>query len=157
MGGIIRYSPPSCAAPGRQLPWPPLRADRGPLARWCEPLPPTSSPFSKTWTARATSAGSNEFSFEEVIAGRLLKKNVVFTRIEEGVRLESIREHHYRIIAEIFFRIGPLAARLNRRELDAVREHMRVEGIDLKRFVESRHESAGAGRAHDRSTAASRR
>jgi hypothetical protein len=60
-------------------------------------------------------------------------------------RVEPVAEQGYRFIAEIHLRVGPLAARLNRRELDAVREHMRVEGINLKRFVERRHdEHAGA-------------
>ena len=117
------------------------------------------------WTRGKGLKVGNEFYFEETIAGKLLKKNVVFTRIEEEARiefaptfrlmrlflprlvfrLERIGDHHYRFIAEIFLRIGPLAARLNKRELDAVREHMRLEGINLKRFVESRHEYAGAG------------
>jgi hypothetical protein len=52
-------------------------------------------------------------------------------------RLERIAERHYRFIAEIVLRVGPLAARLNKREFDAVREHMHVEGINLKRFVET--------------------
>ena len=115
------------------------------------------------WTRGKGLKVGNEFYFEEVIAGKLLKKNVAFTRIDEGVRiefaptfwlmrlflprlvfrLEHIAAHHYRLIAEIFLRVGPLGARLNRREFDAVREHMRVEGINLKRFVENRHEHAG--------------
>jgi hypothetical protein len=117
------------------------------------------------WTRGKGVKVGNEFYFEEVIAGKLLKKNVVFTRIEEGsriefaptsrlmrlflprlvFRLENLGGHHYHFTAEIVLRIGPLAARLNKRELDAVREHMRVEGINLKRFVESRHECAGSG------------
>jgi hypothetical protein len=119
------------------------------------------------WTRGKGLAVGNEFYFEEVIAGKLLKKNVVFTRIEEGAyiefaptfrlmrlflprlgfRLERIAEHRYRFIAEIVLRIGPLVARLNKRELDAVREHMRIEGINLKRFVENRHESVGTATA----------
>ena len=115
------------------------------------------------WTRGKGLKVGNEFYFEEVIAGKLLKKHVIFTRIDEGsriefaptfrlmrlflprlvFRLETIAEHHYRVIAEIFLRIGPLAARWNKRELDAVRAHMRVEGINLKRFVERRHEHAG--------------
>jgi hypothetical protein len=115
------------------------------------------------WTRGNGLKVGHEFYFEEVIAGKLLKKKVVFTRIEERARiefaptfrlmrlflprlvfrLESIAEHHSRFIAEIFLRIGPLAARLKKRELEAVREHMRVEGINLKRFVESRREHAG--------------
>lgn len=110
------------------------------------------------WTRGKGLKVGNAFYFEEVIAGKLLKKNVVFTRIEEGAliefaptfwlmrlflprlvfRLECIAEHHYRFIAEIFVRVGPLAARLNKREFDAVREHMHVEGINLKCFLENR-------------------
>jgi hypothetical protein len=114
------------------------------------------------WTRGHGVKVGHEFYFEEVIAGKLLKKHVVFTRIDDGAhiefaptcrlmrlflprlvfRLEKIADRHYRVIAEIVLRIGPLAARLNRRELDAVREHMRVEGINLKRFVESRRRPA---------------
>ena len=116
------------------------------------------------WTRGKGLRVGNEFHFEEVIAGKLLKKTVIFTRIDEGshiefaptfplmrlflprlvFRLENIGEHHWRFIAEIFLRIGPLAARLNKRELDAVREHMRVEGMNLKRFVEIRHGHGGS-------------
>jgi hypothetical protein len=116
------------------------------------------------WTRGKGLKVGNEFYFEEVIAGKLLKKNVVLTRIDADTRiefaptfwllrlflprlafrLETIAERHYRFIAEIFLRVGPLTARLNRRELDAVREHMRVEGANLKRFVESRHARAEA-------------
>lgn len=111
------------------------------------------------WTRGQGLQVGNEFSFEEVIAGKRLRKSVAFTRIQDGARieiaptgwlmrlflprlvfrLERMADRHYRFIAEIFLRVGPLAARLNRREFDAVREHMRVEGINLKRFVEGRH------------------
>lgn len=110
------------------------------------------------WTRGKGLKVGNEFYFEEVIAGKLLKKSAVFTCIEEGARIEfaptswlmrlvlprlvfrveRIAERHYRFIAEIVLRIGPLAARLNKRELEAVREHMRIEGVNLKRFVETR-------------------
>lgn len=116
------------------------------------------------WTRGKGLKIGTEFYFEEVIAGKLLKKTVVFTRIEEGsriefapvswlmrlflprlvFRLEIIAERHYRFIAEIVLRVGPLGARLNKRELDAVREHMRIEGINLKHFVERRHDHANA-------------
>ncbi len=105
----------------------------------------------------------NAFYFEEVIAGKLLKKEVVFTRIDGGAhiefaptfwlmrlflprlvfRLEALGTGRYRFVAEIYLRAGPLAARLNRREFDAVREHMRIEGINLKRFAESPGRQAG--------------
>lgn len=111
------------------------------------------------WTrARGLKLG-HRFYFEEVIAGKLLKKQVVLTRIDGGrhiefaptfwlmrlllprmvFRLELVAGQHYRFVAEIFLRAGPIAARLNRREFDAVREHMRIEGINLKRFVSSRN------------------
>jgi hypothetical protein len=116
------------------------------------------------WTRGKGLKVGNEFYFEEVIAGKLLRKSVVFTRIDDGeriefaptfwlmrlflprlvFRLEPIAGGHYRFVAEIVLRAGPLAARLNKREFDAVREHMRVEGINLKRFVEERHEHARA-------------
>ncbi|HEX5613411.1 MAG TPA: hypothetical protein VFX67_12205 [Burkholderiales bacterium] len=110
------------------------------------------------WIRGRGVAPGNEFYFEEVIAGKLLRKHVVFTRIEPGrhiefaptfwlmrlflprmvFRLEPLAERRYRFVAEIFLRVGPLGARLNRREFDAVREHMRVEGINLKKFAEGR-------------------
>jgi hypothetical protein len=109
----------------------------------------------------------NEFYFEEVIAAKLLKKRVVFTRIEDGphiefaptfwlmrlflprfvFRLESLADGRHRFIAEIFLRAGPLAARLNKREFDAVREHMRIEGLNLRRFVEDRARAHAMPRA----------
>lgn len=109
------------------------------------------------WTRGQGLAIGNQFYFEEVIAGKLLKKNVVFTRIDAGThiefaptfwllrlflprlvfRLEAVDGGRYRFVAEIFLRTGPIGARLRRREFDAVREHMRVEGINLKRFAES--------------------
>lgn len=101
------------------------------------------------------------FYFEEIIAGRLLKKRVVFTRIERDrhiefaptsrlmrlflprmlFRVEPLPDGACRVVAEIHLRMGPLAQRLKRRELDAVREHMRVEGVNLAAIVE--RESAG--------------
>jgi hypothetical protein len=51
-------------------------------------------------------------------------------------RIEAAGPGVCRVAAEIHLRIGPLAARLNKRELDAVREHMRLEGINLKRILE---------------------
>jgi len=116
------------------------------------------------WTRGKGLRVGNAFYFEEVIAGKLLKKRVVFTRIEEQThiefaptfwlmrlflprlvfRLEPLGAGRYRFVAEIFLRAGPLAARLNRREFDAVREHMRIEGINLKRFVEDRRDRASA-------------
>lgn len=42
-----------------------------------------------------------------------------------------------RVVQEIHIRIGPLGARLNRKELDAVRRHMKEEGDNMKRLLEA--------------------
>jgi hypothetical protein len=96
------------------------------------------------------------FYFEERIAGKLLKKKVAFTSIEPDRLIEfapasrlfrlflpriSFRIERtgdgLTVTQEIQLRIGPLAAWLNRRELEAVRMHMREEGVNLKRLLES--------------------
>jgi hypothetical protein len=109
------------------------------------------------WTDGQGVKAGNRFHFEEVIAGKMLKKSVVFTRIEPDhhiefaptfwlmrlflprlvFRAEVVNPDTYRFVAEIFLRVGPLGARLNKREFDAVREHMRIEGLNFKRFAES--------------------
>ena len=109
------------------------------------------------WTLGQGVKLGNRFYFEEVIAGKLLKKSVEFTRIEPDRRIEFaptfwllrlllprmvfraevVDPGAYRFIAEIVLRVGPVAARLNRREFDAVREHMRVEGVNFKRYAEA--------------------
>jgi hypothetical protein len=95
------------------------------------------------------------FHFEERIAGKLLKKTVVFTRVEPGVLIEfaptsrlfraflpriSFRitkgDGWLTVTQDVYLRIGPLAAWLNRRELDAVRRHMRQEGENLRRLLD---------------------
>jgi hypothetical protein len=95
------------------------------------------------------------FHFEERIGGKLLKKTVAFTRIEPGSLIEfaptsrffrmflpriSFRiapaEDGFAVIQDIHLRIGPLAAWLNRRELDEVRRHMREEGENLRRLLQ---------------------
>ena len=108
------------------------------------------------WTEGRGARPGNRFYFEEVIAGKLLKKSAAFTRIEQDrhiefaptswlmrsflprlvFRVEATGPGSFRFVAEIFLRIGPLGARLNRRELDAVREHMRIEGLNFKRYAE---------------------
>jgi hypothetical protein len=95
------------------------------------------------------------FHFEERIAGKLLKKTVVFTHIEPGSLIEfAPTSRIFRLLLprisfritpagggltvtqDIQLRIGPLAAWLNRREFDAVRRHMREEGENLRRMLE---------------------
>lgn len=96
------------------------------------------------------------FYFEEVIGGELMKKKVVFTRVEEARHLEFTftnrllrlimprisfhaepKDDGILVTAEIHVRTGPIGAWLNRREFDAVRRHMREEGENLKRILES--------------------
>ena len=94
------------------------------------------------------------FYFEEYIAGTLLKKKVVFTHVVPNrhsefaptfwliklflprmvFRIEPDADG-CRFTAEIHLRMGPLARRLQRRQLAAIREHMRVEGVNLQRIV----------------------
>jgi hypothetical protein len=100
------------------------------------------------------------FYFEERINGKLLKKAVAFTRIEPGALIEFAPtsrlfrlflpriSFHIRpvdggltVTQDIQLRIGPLAARLNRRELDAVRLHMRQEGENMGAVLMSRTRS----------------
>ena len=95
------------------------------------------------------------FAFEERIAGKLLKKRVGFTRVVPGRHLEFAptswlvrlflprmlfrvepEADGCRLTAEIHLRVGPLAARLQRRELGAVRRHMREEGENMQRLLE---------------------
>jgi hypothetical protein len=110
------------------------------------------------WVTGRSVAVGNVFYFEEVIAGKRLKKNVVFIRVDAYshiefaptfwlmrlilprmlFRIEAAGPDVCRVVAEIHLRMGPLAARFNKGELDAVREHMRVEGINLKRLIENR-------------------
>lgn len=108
------------------------------------------------WTQGQGIKPGNRFYFEEIIAGKLLRKSVEFTRIEQDrhiefaptfwlmrlflprlvFRAEVTAPGTFRFIAEIFLRVGPVGARLNRREFDAVREHMHVEGLNFKRHAE---------------------
>ncbi len=95
------------------------------------------------------------FYFEEYIAGKLLKKRVRFTRIEADKHIEfaptfwllrlflprfvfhiDVDGDRCKFAARIRIRIGPLAKRLHQREFDAVRQHMREEGQNLKRLLE---------------------
>lgn len=118
------------------------------------------------WVSGRGLAEGNVFYFEEVIAGKLLKKKVVFTCIECHTHIEFAPtfwllrlflprlSFHIeqpspglcRFVAEIHLRMGPLAARLHKRELDAVREHMRVEGLNLKALVERGGKAVESGR-----------
>jgi hypothetical protein len=114
------------------------------------------------WTEGRGVKLGHRFYFEEVIAGKLLRKSVEFTRIEPSghiefaptfllmrlflprlvFRAEAVAPRSFRFVAEIFLRVGPLGARLNKREFDAVREHMRIEGVNFKRYAEGQDAAA---------------
>lgn len=104
------------------------------------------------------------FYFEEYIAGKLLKKRVVFTRVVPDRHIEFVPTFWLmrvflprmlfridpegdgcRVIAEVHLRMGPVAQWLNKTELTAVREHMRVEGVNMKRITEAQQRDASAG------------
>jgi len=92
--------------------------------------------------------------FDETIAGKRQRKKVVYTRVTGNhiefaptarlmrlllprmlFRLNPVG-NGCRVVQEVHVRIGPLGARLKRRELDAVRQHMREEGENLKELLE---------------------
>jgi hypothetical protein len=94
--------------------------------------------------------------FAERIGGKLLKKTVVFARVEAGrnsamaptnrlmrfvlPRMSFLLEQDgdgCRLTAEIVVRTGPVGAWLNRREFEAVRRHMHEEGQNLKELLET--------------------
>lgn len=113
------------------------------------------------WERGRGVALGNIFSFEERIGGKLLKKRVIFTQVVPNTYIAFaptwwiMRLFLPRMLfqmapegtgcqftAEIYLRMGPLAQRLTQKELAAVREHMRVEGKNLKRIVEQHADGA---------------
>jgi hypothetical protein len=103
----------------------------------------------------------NVFYFEERIAGKLLKKRVAFTQVVPNAHIEfaptfwlmrlflprmlfrvAPEQGGSRFIAEIHLRMGPLAQHAHCKELVAVREHMRVEGVNIKRIIEAQEQNS---------------
>ncbi|WP_238993966.1 SRPBCC family protein [Halobellus captivus] len=99
-------------------------------------------------------AGATAY-FEEEIAGKTQRKTVRFTRVDPDRYIEfeptsrlvrllmphisfAISSHPggCELTQRISVRTGPIGAWLNRREFDAVREHMREEGENLNRILE---------------------
>ena len=98
------------------------------------------------------------FAFKETINGHQQDKAMRFIEVERNrllafepvnwfVRLlmprlsfeiKPIDEQSCRFIAKIHLRVGPLAQRLNAKEFNAVRQHMKEEGQNLKQMVEAR-------------------
>lgn len=96
-----------------------------------------------------------EAYFEERIAGTLHKKTVRFVAVTPDRYIEfkptsllgsllmphisftiDARSDGCKFTQQIKIRTGPIGARLNKQEFDAVRTHMREEGVNLKRILE---------------------
>lgn len=97
------------------------------------------------------------FYFEETIGGHPQNKAMRFIEIEPNrllvfepmnwfIRLlmprlsfgmEPLDAESCEFVAKIHLRVGPLGQRLNAKEFNAVRKHMREEGENLKQMVES--------------------
>lgn len=95
------------------------------------------------------------FEFEEKIHGKLLKKRAAYTRVVDGQYIEFAPTTRFlrfflprmlfriepeadgcKFTAETHIRTGPIGAWLNRKEFEAVRQHMREEGENLKKLLE---------------------
>lgn len=108
------------------------------------------------WTAGGELKRGAEARFEERIAGKRQRKTVRFVAVRPDRYLEFTptsflvgllmpqisfaiepRSDGCELTQRIVVRTGPIGARLNRREFDAVRTHMREEGENLKRILET--------------------
>ncbi|MEM7110851.1 MAG: SRPBCC family protein [Chloroflexota bacterium] len=97
------------------------------------------------------------FAFDETVGGERQQKEMRFTNVtvdrylefeptNRFIRLlmprlsfgmEPVDSNICRFEAKIHLRIGPIAAWLNRREFNAVRQHMREEAENIKQLVEA--------------------
>lgn len=108
------------------------------------------------WTAGGGLRRGAEAYFEERIAGKLQKKTVRFVEVTPDRYLEfkptsllvgllmphisftiRPRSDGCELTQRIKVRTGPIGARLNGKEFDAVRAHMREEGKNLKYILEN--------------------
>jgi len=109
------------------------------------------------WRGEPGLAVGRRCYFEERIAGKLYRKEMRFTEIlpdrrirfvPVGLLLRSILPWitfefmpqpggQFQFRQSLRLRIGPIAAWLNRRDLDAVRRHMAEEGDNLKSILET--------------------
>jgi uncharacterized protein YndB with AHSA1/START domain len=97
----------------------------------------------------------NEAYFEEWIGGELQERTIRYTTVEPNRYIEfkptgrliglfvphisftvEPEDGGCRVTQRIKVRTGPIGRRLNRKEFDAVREHMNEEAENLKRIVE---------------------
>jgi hypothetical protein len=100
--------------------------------------------------------------FEEYIAGQMKKMQTVYTEVVPNQYIEFVPKFWlYKLFlprmlfrieqdsdgcwftAENHIRIGPIGAKMNKKELQAVRQHMKEEGENLKRIMEE-GESVGS-------------
>ncbi|MDZ5812740.1 SRPBCC family protein [Halorubrum sp. AD140] len=107
------------------------------------------------WTEGDGLRRGAEACFEEQIAGKLRRQTVRFVEVTPDRYLEfkptsrlvallmphvsfaiDARADGCVVTQRIKVRTGPIGARLNAREFDAVRTHMREEGENLKRLLE---------------------
>lgn len=114
------------------------------------------------WVGEKGARVGNAFTFKETIGGKTMAKSVVFTKIEQDTHIEFAPTNTFlRLIlrrlsfsfdpieaneghdsgtvfrARIAILTGPIGARFNKKEFDAVRLHMKEEGQNLKRLAES--------------------
>lgn len=108
------------------------------------------------WVTGGGLEPGNEAYFEERIGGDLKRQTVRYTEVESGryieftptSRLIRLLLPHMsftiepeadgcRVTQRINVRAGPIGARLNRREFNAIQSHMQEEGENLKRIVET--------------------
>jgi hypothetical protein len=108
------------------------------------------------WVEGAELEEGGEAYFEERIAGKLQEKTVELVQVNPnryiefkptslliGILMPHIsftlkpRGNGCELTQRIKIRTGPIGARVNRREFDAVRTHMREEGENLKRILEN--------------------
>jgi hypothetical protein len=108
-----------------------------------------------TWIEGSGVAERVVSEFDETVAGKRQRKKMVFTHVGDGriefapvsrlIRLLLPRVvfdiapdgDGCRLIQEVHVRVGPLGARLNRKEFEAVQQHMEEEGANLKALMES--------------------
>ena len=108
------------------------------------------------WTEKGGLQQGAEAYFEERIAGKLQKKTVRFVEVTPSRYMEfkptsllvgllmphisfaiDARSDGCELTQRIEVRTGPIGTRLNKREFDAVRTHMREEGENLKDILEN--------------------
>ena len=107
------------------------------------------------WLDGGSLEAGSKAHFEERIGGKYQEKTVRFTEVDPdryiefkptSLRVAALMPHvsftidprpdGCSVTQRITVRTGPVGAWLNRREFDAVRQHMEEEGANLKRILE---------------------